>query len=73
MGTMRSSLFALSLVATSATALPQDPATPNVVIVFIDDMGWGDLGVQGAKGYATPHLDRLAAEGVRFSDFCVPW
>ncbi len=74
---MLSSLCALSCVALTATPLPQDPARPqdpprpNVVVVFCDDMGWGDLGVQGAEGYATPNLDRLAAEGVRFSDFYV--
>ena len=45
------------------------PSTPNVVIVFTDDQGWGDVGVQGARGFSTPNLDRLAAEGVRLSDF----
>ena len=46
-------------------------APPNVVVVFTDDMGWGDLGLQGAEGFATPNLDRLAAEGMRFTDFYV--
>jgi arylsulfatase len=40
-----------------------------VVLIFMDDMGYGDVGVYGAKGYTTPHLDRLAAEGMRFTDF----
>ncbi len=44
---------------------------PNVVIVFTDDQGYGDVGVQGARGFATPNLDRLAAEGARFTDFYV--
>ena len=44
---------------------------PNVVLVFADDMGWGDLGCQGALGFETPHLDRLASEGRRFTDFYV--
>lgn len=43
---------------------------PNIVIVFIDDMGWGDLACYGGKT-PTPHFDRLAQEGVRFSDFYV--
>ena len=43
--------------------------TPNVVIIFADDQGYGDVGVFGAQGYTTPHLDRMAAEGVRFTDF----
>ena len=42
---------------------------PNFVIIFIDDMGYGDIGPFGAEGYATPHLDRLAREGRVFTDF----
>lgn len=48
------------------------PRPPNVVVIFADDLGYGDLGCYGAKGYATPHLNRLAAEGMRFTDFHVP-
>ena len=44
---------------------------PNLVIIFIDDMGYGDIGPFGAKGYSTPHLDRMAKEGRLFSDFYV--
>ncbi len=46
-------------------------ATPNVVIVFVDDMGYADIGSYGATAYTTPHLDRMAREGVRFTDFYV--
>jgi arylsulfatase len=42
---------------------------PNVVLFFIDDMGYGDLGVTGAQGYQTPNIDRLAREGMFFSQF----
>jgi arylsulfatase A-like enzyme len=42
-----------------------------VVIVFTDDQGYADVGVYGAKAFRTPHLDRLAREGVRFTDFYV--
>jgi len=42
---------------------------PNIVLVFMDDLGYGDIGTYGARGYTTPHLDRLAAEGMRFTDF----
>ncbi|MCK4291882.1 MAG: sulfatase-like hydrolase/transferase [Planctomycetes bacterium] len=42
---------------------------PNVVIIFCDDAGYADVGVFGAKGYKTPNLDKMAAEGVRFTDF----
>jgi arylsulfatase A len=44
---------------------------PNVVIVFTDDQGWGDLGCQGSTEIPTPHIDRLAEEGVRLTDFYV--
>jgi arylsulfatase A-like enzyme len=47
--------------------LPSRP--PNIVVVFTDDQGWADIGVQGARGFATPHLDRMAREGVRLTDF----
>jgi arylsulfatase A len=45
---------------------------PNVVIIFTDDQGYGDVGCFGATGFETPNLDRLAAEGVRFTDFYAP-
>jgi len=42
---------------------------PNVVILFADDLGYGDLGCYGGPTIRTPHLDRMAAEGLRFTDF----
>ncbi len=44
---------------------------PNVVVIFIDDMGYADIGTFGAEGYQTPNLDRMAEEGMRFTDFVV--
>jgi len=44
---------------------------PNVVLVYADDLGYGDIGAYGAKAIRTPHIDRLATEGVRFTDFYV--
>lgn len=44
---------------------------PNVVVIFIDDMGYADIGPFGAKAYLTPNLDRMAREGRRFTDFHV--
>ncbi|QHT62840.1 sulfatase [Paenibacillus lycopersici] len=41
---------------------------PNVLFILIDDLGWKDLGCYGSTFYETPHLDRLAAEGMRFTD-----
>ena len=44
---------------------------PNFVIIFIDDMGYADIGPFGAEGYSTPNLDRMAKEGRVFTDFYV--
>jgi uncharacterized sulfatase len=46
-------------------------ARPNVLLVLIDDMGWGDLSCFGGTAVQTEHLDRLAAEGLRFTQFYV--
>jgi uncharacterized sulfatase len=46
-------------------------AKPNVVMVFIDDMGWGDFSCFGNKEAKTPNIDRIAAEGIRFEQFYV--
>ncbi|HEX7377435.1 MAG TPA: sulfatase [Pirellulales bacterium] len=51
--------------------MAKTPERPNIVLVFADDLGYGDLGCYGAKDYQTPNLDRLAKEGVRFTDFYV--
>ena len=47
-------------------------STPNVVVIFIDDMGYADIGPFGAKDIETPNLDQLAESGMRFTDFQVP-
>ena len=41
---------------------------PNIIIIYVDDLGYGDLGVYGAKGVKTPNLDRMAANGLLFTD-----
>ena len=44
------------------------PRPPNVVLIYADDLGYGDTGAYGATAVKTPHIDRLAAEGLRFTD-----
>ena len=44
---------------------------PNIILVFIDDMGWGDFSCFGNESAKTPHIDRLAKEGIRFEQFYV--
>jgi arylsulfatase len=58
-------------IAPVATPTPP-PGPPNIVLILADDMGYGDLGCYGAPLIRTPNLDRLAAEGVRLTDFRVP-
>ena len=41
---------------------------PNIVFILADDLGWKDLGCYGSEFYETPNLDRLAKEGMRFTD-----
>src|SRR3954463_5100079 len=79
--TMRSptlhSLLVLSVVVAPLAALAADPAPgrsggpPNIVLIYADDLGYSDIGCFGAQGYATPNIDRLAAEGIKFTDFYV--
>jgi arylsulfatase A len=45
-----------------------EPARPNIVLILADDLGWADLGCYGSTFHRTPHLDRLATAGVRFTD-----
>jgi len=47
----------------------QENDQPNIVLIFIDDMGYADIGCFGATDYQTPNIDRLANEGVRFTSF----
>src|SRR5690606_10200561 len=62
--------FAFLLFSCSPkTELKKSNQSPNFVVVFIDDMGYGDIGTQGATGWTTPNLDKMAAEGMRFTNF----
>jgi uncharacterized sulfatase len=51
------------------TVINEAAPRPNVVIILADDLGYGDLGVQGSRAIDTPHIDRMAAEGTRLTDF----
>ncbi|GAA4448351.1 sulfatase [Nibrella saemangeumensis] len=65
-------LAVVTLLALGAFLSIRKPAAkrpPNIVLIFMDDMGYGDLNSYGAYGYNTPNLDRLAMEGMRFTHF----
>ena len=65
----------IALVAGCATKTEKKEVaqkTPNIIVIFADDLGYGDIGCYGAEGIKTPHLDALAAGGFRSTDFFVP-
>jgi len=60
---------AAALAMSGGAAAAPRPRAPNVIVVLADDLGYGDLGVQGSRLIATPNLDKLARQGVRMTDF----
>ncbi len=75
---IRTLSFVVALVLASCTLQAAEADKPNIVLIFVDDMGYGDLGCYGNKLNKTPNIDRLAAEGQRWTSFyssgatCVP-
>src|SRR5262249_45645589 len=64
--------FQCALLFSTVLSLAATPRPlPNIVIIFADDQGYGDVGVYGAHGFKTPNLNRLARDGIRFTDFYV--
>lgn len=63
--------LAMLAPAAAATESPtaSDASRPNIIFILADDLGWGELGSYGQRVIRTPHLDRLAAEGMRFTQF----
>src|SRR4051794_1080797 len=59
--------FLSMLGAAPLAAQDSTKRTPNVILVLLDDLGWRDFGIYGSKYYETPELDRLAHDGVRFT------
>jgi uncharacterized sulfatase len=67
-------LVVIAIIAVGIPLLPSavQAARPNVVIILADDLGYGDLGCYGHPRFKTPSLDRMAAEGVRLTQFNTP-
>ena len=68
MSTRASLVLAAMAVACGGERPLSQPERPNIVFIMVDDMGWADLGSYGSKAIQTPNLDRLASEGMRFTD-----
>lgn len=61
-------MTALFSRAAEGTTLAGNQQKPNILMILVDDMGYSDLGCYGSKIYQTPHIDQLAAQGLRFTD-----
>src|SRR3954471_7979695 len=57
------------LLASGCALQPTRPPRPNIVFILADDLGYGEVGVYGQRLIATPNIDRLAAEGMKFTQF----
>ena len=62
-------LILLCLLSLPRATHAAEPQKPNVVIIFIDDLGYGDIGPFGATKQKTPNLDRMAREGMKLTSF----
>jgi arylsulfatase len=63
-------IFALVLSCRGGSKQKETKAkSPNIVLIFMDDLGYGDIGPYGATGYSTPYLDKMSQEGMRFTNF----
>ena len=64
----RAALFGAAVAVAPVWAKENERAMPNIVFILADDLGWAELGCYGNRFNKTPNLDRLAAEGMRFTD-----
>lgn len=62
-------LFGIVVLGDRLLDAAERPSKPNVILIFIDDMGYADVGCFGAEKIRTPNIDRLAKEGIKFTDF----
>jgi arylsulfatase A-like enzyme len=63
-----SRLIAIALLLATVSEAIADQTKPNIVVILADDLGYGDVGCYGATKIPTPNLDRLASQGLRFTD-----
>jgi arylsulfatase A-like enzyme len=66
---MKNSFLAITSIVVAAHTMSMAAERPNIVLIMADDLGWGDTGYNGNKIIKTPHLDKMAAEGLQMNRF----
>lgn len=70
---MKRKTIALTVLASASLGLhakeDQSSKTPNIIVIYCDDLGYGDLGITGHPDIKTPNLDKMALEGIRFTNY----
>ncbi len=61
-------ILAGSFLLNGCSGIEKEPDSPNFIFILVDDLGWTDLGCYGSSFYETPHIDRLAARSMRFTN-----
>jgi arylsulfatase len=69
---MQIKLILLSLFLLATASINAQSKTPNIILVYIDDMGYGDIGIAGANAYNTPNFNQMQKEGIFFTQFYSP-
>ena len=70
MGLMAAALSTVTMLSAPVLA---EPVSPNLVMIYTDDLGYGDIGTYGASDIATPNIDAMAENGVKFTNFYTPF
>ncbi|RMH12944.1 MAG: arylsulfatase, partial [Planctomycetota bacterium] len=63
--------LAILVLCLALSQIARSQERTNFVLIFIDDQGYNDIGCFGAQGFETPNIDRIAAEGIKFTSFYV--
>jgi arylsulfatase A-like enzyme len=66
---MKKLIFCFLALVILQSSSPKKEQLPNIILIFMDDMGYGDLSCYGAVNYRTPNIDKMAVEGIRFTNF----